>query len=344
MYQPTHVLSEKSTRQHRNVFIWCTRQDNLALGWRVSSDSPITVSTAYRWITNAVMYQASSHSWQEAERFTLFPVEVRPTYVMTYSVHKYGAALSRESQEIIAPGDYGLYTPGNPILYPYFNPLHSFAGMERAVKKNSPSLSAKASLGASLIQQALDRDRQCIFSGVVPSYESDPLVATWVFPPFLGHKLSNDDTLESKYYANPDACDLSELMVVQNVVSGRKDIVALFWENKLGIDVDDNYRIIAFEGSENLNGNIPLKSHLTLIDGPYRPSDRFLRLHFNECLAVSVCRGDVWEDYEDQEIDLFMEGLGVFDNEIDPTDPRWSTPLGSHVHAYLVRQKMAATY
>jgi hypothetical protein len=39
---------------------------------------------------------------------------------------------------------------------------------------------------------------------------------------------------------------------------------------------------------------------------------------------------------------IFMEELGVFDNEIDTGDPRWSTPLSSHfrVHAYLIRQKM----
>ena len=66
----------------------------------------------------------------------------------------------------------------------------------------------------------------------------------------------------------------------------------------------------------------------------------FIRLHFRRCLAVSVCRGDVLEDYEDQEIGIFMEELGVFDDEIDTSDPRWSTPLGSHVHAYLIMQKM----
>ena len=70
-------------------------------------------------------------------------------------------------------------------------------------------------------------------------------------------------------------------------------------------------------------------------DGPHRPSDR---MHFRRCLAVSVCRGDVLEDYRDQEIENFMEEL---DNEIDTGNPRWSTPLGSHVHAYLLRQKMA---
>lgn len=47
------------------------------------------------------------------------------------------------------------------------------------------------------------------------------------------------------------------------------------------------------------------------------------------------------EDYGDQEIEIFMEELGVYDNEINHSDPRWSTPLGSHVHAYLVRQKIA---
>ena len=47
------------------------------------------------------------------------------------------------------------------------------------------------------------------------------------------------------------------------------------------------------------------------------------------------------EDYQEQEIENFMEELGVYDGEIDPDDPRWSTPLGSHVHAYLmlIRQK-----
>ena len=66
----------------------------------------------------------------------------------------------------------------------------------------------------------------------------------WIFPPFLGRKasmqssshrtyayiifdwtltgdkLSNDSELEARYYENSEACDLSELMVVANVISG----------------------------------------------------------------------------------------------------------------------------
>jgi len=34
-------------------------------------------------------------------------------------------------------------------------------------------------------------------------------------------------------------------MVVENVVSGHKDIVALFWENKLGVDVE--VRLLPFK-------------------------------------------------------------------------------------------------
>jgi len=129
--------------------------------------------------------------------------------------------------------------------------------------------------------------------------------------------------------------------VATNVVSGRRDLIALFWDNKLGIDVDDGYRIIIFERPERFKDDISPQTHLALVDGPFRPSDHFLRLHFKQCLAVSACRGDAREDYYDQEIDIFMEELGVFDDEMDPTDPRWESPLGKEVYSYLLRQKLA---
>jgi len=127
-------------------------------------------------------------------------------------------------------------------------------------------------------------------------------------------------------------------MVVANVVSGRKDIVALFWENKLGIDVDDNYRIVVFEGGEHLNMS---NNHLILGPSPDRPGDYFLRLHFQECLAVSVCRGNLAEDYEEQELGSFLEEVGFYDDEMDDSNPKWSTSLGILVRAHLIRERMA---
>ena len=59
---------------------------------------------------------------------------------------------------------------------------------------------------------------------------------------------------------------------------------------------------------------------MDLGDGPYRPSDHFLRLHFKQCLTVSACRGDVNDDYEEQEIDIFLDDLGIYDDLIDYSD------------------------
>ena len=85
----------------------------------------------------------------------------------------------------------------------------------------------------------------------------------------------------------------------------------------------------------------PLKTHLTLNDGPHRPSDRFLRMHFERCLAVSAYGGGPRDDFQEQEINMFMEELDIYDDAIDYSDPRWLTPLGTEVHRYLVRQSLA---
>jgi len=44
---------------------------------------------------------------------------------------------------------------------------------------------------------------------------------------------------------------------------------------------------------------------------------------------------------EEQEIENFMDELGVYDDKVDTTDPRLETPLGVEVFSYLVRQKLA---
>jgi len=278
MYEPVHVLSGKSTRQHRNVFIWCTASHKLALGWRVDNNSSITVSTAYRWITDGVLGQYRTPILKEAERFTLFPVKVRPI-ASRYFVHKNGDGLSRESQDIIAPGDYGLYTIGDPRLYFFFKPVLSYSDTERAVKGDNSLLSVKASLTPPLIQQALDRDRQCIFSDFMPSCDFDGLVTTWIYPPFLGYELSDDPWLESKYYQYTDACGLSECMVVENVVSGRQDIVTLFWENKLGVDVE--MRILPFKQFAVVS-----MTHRIIIASSYSRDRKALLTHPYSCVII----------------------------------------------------------
>jgi len=313
------------------------------MGWRVDRCSPMTISTAYRWVTTAVNAHYG-RGWEhtQAKSFALFRVKIQPALVLRYNVVRNGPALPRESQEIMAPGDYGIYfLDGSVAEVNYkFTPIDSYSSFAMSINENV-ALTAKTSLTSNITREVLDRDGECVFSGVTSSQGSNALVVTWIFPPFLGYTLTRDPWVEHKYHADPDACDFSEFMVATNAISGQKHIIALFYENKLGIDIDDDYRIVCFDGLEYLEGGVPLKSHLTLLDGPNRPSDRFLRLHFERCLSVSVYGGDVFDDYARDEIENFIEDLGVYDNEIDTTDPRWLTPLGIEVYAYLIRDKMA---
>ena len=64
-------------------------------------------------------------------------------------------------------------------------------------------------------------------------------------------------------------------------------------------------------------------------------------MHFEQCLAVSAYGGDVRDDYKEQEIDEFMEDLGIYDDEINYSDARWLISPGMEVHSYLVRQRLA---
>jgi hypothetical protein len=126
-----HTLSTKSARQRRNVFIWCGNSGQLSIGTPsdandgagsrsltslimfrlgVDSCSPVTISTSYRWVTIAV--KGLSPEWSKGHSFALFPVGIRPSGVLTYNNYRNGPALSPESQESLAPGDYGIFTIG----------------------------------------------------------------------------------------------------------------------------------------------------------------------------------------------------------------------------------------
>ena len=51
----------------------------------------------------------------------------------------------------------------------------------------------QTSLPSTIRERALARDRECIFTGGSPTSSNsdhDTLVATWIFPPFLGYTVS----------------------------------------------------------------------------------------------------------------------------------------------------------
>jgi len=97
----------------RCQLLWRHRIGHLTdAGWCVDTDSPTSISTAHRWITTIVQTEDPNFS---PESFALFPVVIRPSGVLTYVIQRSGLALSRESQENIVPGDYGIYNKGKKV-------------------------------------------------------------------------------------------------------------------------------------------------------------------------------------------------------------------------------------
>ena len=77
--------------------------------------------------------------------------------------------------------------------------------------------------------------------------------------------------------------------------------------------------------------------HIT--DSQIRPKDRFLRGHLFQTLSVHLLGGDVQDDFGD--LSDYLQNLGIYDNNIDPSDPEWETLLGREVWAMLVRSQLA---
>ena len=93
----------------------------------------------------------------------------------------------------------------------------------------------------------------------------------------------------------------------------------------------DNYCIVLFDKCDCLKR--PLKSHLI-------PSDDgmvwFLQLHFEHCLSISTFGGDVRADYEEGEINQFMDEL-VYLMRMELIQViQVGTPLGHEVHVWLL--------
>jgi hypothetical protein len=127
----SHILSERSKRQCRNVFIWCSNKITIGreseflhcqittyyiLGFRTDDQLGHTISTLYRWIDTIISSQAMPRL--EIGGYSIHRVDITPSpaYVFQYIVTSMGDALDRESQDPILVGDYGIFTNGEPLM------------------------------------------------------------------------------------------------------------------------------------------------------------------------------------------------------------------------------------
>ncbi|TDL20937.1 hypothetical protein BD410DRAFT_899216 [Rickenella mellea] len=311
--------------------------------------SPLKVSTIYRWID--IAYRTSyPYVGVSTTAFALHPVSVEPSGPITYTVKRNGPPLSRQSQEMVLPGDYGIYNTGMKFYLVALATCqfdsHRWINARVLLSIYATALNVAIAEGhgackccarrktvfpLSFVDKAFERDGHCVLTG---SRDSDELTATWILPPSLGYLLSDDEYLQNQYQESPESCDMSHLMTLTNVLSMRKDIAHLFQDNAIGVDVDDNHRIVVFDQPKY--GYPPLNTTLTVFDGPDRPSDQFLRLHFAQGLAASAFGGDLTDDFKDGEVEGFMETL----EEMSPDDPLRQGFLGIQIQQFYVRQTL----
>ncbi|EED85362.1 predicted protein [Postia placenta Mad-698-R] len=139
---------------------------------------------------------------------------------------------------------------------------------------------------------------------------------------------------------NREKVDISRFKSVTNIMIMRSDLAKLFYENKFSIDVDDNYRIVFFQdtdelecSSESMDALNARDYHWTqpIPDGAFQPDKDLLRRHFRHSLRVNLCGNDIHFHLTRNQIQTYWDrfnGHSDHDDIIRPTDPEWDTPLG----------------
>ncbi|KAF8586916.1 hypothetical protein K439DRAFT_1631209, partial [Ramaria rubella] len=324
-------------------------------GLNLRRHSYVTNATLYRWIR---LVAKSNYS------FGIFPVQLTKSsgLVLYFTAEKAGDQLS-ENDEHPTPGDYGLYK----IDLGNTNQMDISMGILDSSNASGPGTEPKISedieelswTECGMVSDALSeasyvlfevreyppppdvpidprdrhlaeypphfkdavsrRDQCCCITGISDSGE---LEVTWIYLPTLSHELS----------ANPHYPDPTPYRTISNAILLHKALTKHFEENSIGIDIDDNYRLVIFK---NLDlGDMVLPSHVSSenISGD---KAQCLKLHFRRCLLVHFCGGDIWDQYNKDDVLTLMEDLGVFgegNTDLAPLDdPRWQTEIGKEI-------------
>ncbi|GBE85509.1 hypothetical protein SCP_0800260 [Sparassis crispa] len=316
-YIPQHTLSEKSIQKRRNFFIWSPTL-RLVGGLHLDERNPITVASLYRWL--ALLLKKRS------QEFNLHAVQILPTdAIFRYLPQRAGDALSRDSQEYLKPGDIGVFLPGDSQSR--FQYDICFTGMQVTYAEETalrPKRKDRNNMTQSFIEEVQTRDGyRCVLTGT--SSTDAPLTVCWmVFPSSL--QLGG-------YYEGPNSepirTDIRLYHTTSNAWTLRADLAELFINNKWGIDVGENFRVVFFGLYDDYSHLLPqVPSNLPLTG----PICERLNEHFTRCLSYNILGGDIYDKYDGFDVKDYLEDLGCFDgDDLDPADPEWQTELGKEV-------------
>ncbi|KAF8576108.1 hypothetical protein K439DRAFT_1640812 [Ramaria rubella] len=359
--KPIHLLSQKSREQGRNLFLFDVTPQifGMRAGLNLCRHPYVTNATLYRWIRLAAMAE---------ERFSLFPVNLTKAtgLVLYFDAEKAGNQLPENDDHPI-PGDYGAYKIEDPPdheepmdipengsniygIGPFAEWMQKLADEEREKTVANPSYKSFLSVCGSILTELCEhrpatdrmnwekhlleypptfreevskRDQRCCITGTSCASNSKALEVTWIYLP----NIASDLTTES----NPD---LSSYRSVANGILLHSDLIQPFQENSIGIDIDDEYRLVVFKDLSLQDITIPSHISPDFISPEQRP---FLQDHFRYCLWVHFCGGDICDQYKREDVSALMEDLGLYGGDDDDValvsldDPRWQTEIGREV-------------
>ncbi|RDB20728.1 hypothetical protein Hypma_012128 [Hypsizygus marmoreus] len=343
------VLSKWAKAQHRNVFLWSTYGNNICMSWRVDELNPITVKTMYRWLDAAKKETGHARGYEDYSD-SIYPVDVKRDYEpLSYSIKQNAPRLPRDSKDVLLAGHYGVYEPHgtqhqNLALD---NWQESFALNTTSLEELDPPLASFIALSSTLSDAAISRDQRCMLTGIAPAAD-DSLQVTWILPPQLYYLIAENSRKRNRLEMdidNPETqrqiCELA--MIVENCLTMTKGLAVLFNENRIGIDLDDNHRIVCFDIRDEVTMSVktylmrPVNEHGSL-------RDDFLRAHFVRCLVVNTCNGDVSDQFPENAMQHFLEqvgypenveDLGLNEKEMAEIRAEWDTEIGQVIQSWI---------
>ncbi|KAJ7192132.1 hypothetical protein GGX14DRAFT_578439 [Mycena pura] len=216
-----------------------------------------------------------------------------------------------DSPDELPPGCYALFdSQGRPFPYPVGETIrrHTFAETERSWDVPDDHGDAVYRLSKPVIQKDLvDKARQrdrglCCFTG----RPSDCIA--WVIPPLLSRAVT------------PPTFPRVRCISADNVFTISPDLLEAYYDNRIAVDPQDEYRIVTFEKF----------SDVALLDRlAFRPcSGRFWHSSLCWTLGVRIASCDArFDGVSTGQAEELLDELNYM-NHMIPQSPRWSTPAG----------------
>ncbi|KAH9478921.1 hypothetical protein JR316_0009384 [Psilocybe cubensis] len=290
------------------------------------------------------------HDWgrfvdEDCLDFEIYPVTVEKGRGLFNCYRtRSGDNIPADSTDIIPPGDYDFDIPSSPFSNPFkiVSGVPSFKERKydaeqpnaRWMVRVEPEYMPLFELNDIIINSVMRRDHgQCMITGVT---NAEVVTAAWLVPPPFVEVMKQLE-YESEYK------DPNQLYIPGNAITLQKDLADAFFENAIGIDVNDNYRVVLFrdigpigepfKGATNIRPYFKQPMNRDRFKGP---DDIFLRAHFLHCLYVNLYGGDITRQYTREVVDRQMQILRL-DGERRPlphNHPLWKKELSRVIYQY----------